>query len=139
MKKILFVLLALMPVHAFAYKVVFNLKGNQSVAELGEGGSVTSDATIIWDEKKDGPIADASILGYAERYTDDNGKPALRENADLKAAKLAKDTAAANLEASQKQDFSDLKAIKDKFVAGTNTNADLVKALKILLKQKFNE
>ena len=41
-----FVLLALIPVHAFAYKVVFNQRKSIG-GGTGEGGSVTSDATII--------------------------------------------------------------------------------------------
>lgn len=39
-----------------ASKILFLVKGNQYLHEIRLGGFVTSEAEIIWDERKDGPI-----------------------------------------------------------------------------------
>lgn len=49
-------------------KILFNLHGKQHLIEVGVGGSVTSDAQILWDERLHGSIPNDIELGKMEAY-----------------------------------------------------------------------
>ena len=145
---------------ARAEKIIFNLKGEQSIVEVGERGDVTKDAEIVWRERDHGPIPVNSHIGFAERWSEEVEKTRmtcdreskekecvpveekymetvyhLRENLELKAAKLAKDAAKANKDATDAQDKSDFAALKAKINAETASAVEIRKAFKLLLKK----
>lgn len=79
-------------------KILFNLNDKQHLVEVGPGGSVTSEAEILWDERVHGPIRPDVEAGRMEAYEqeeeivdsqgqpqyeierDENGNPILDEN-----------------------------------------------------------
>lgn len=49
-------------------KILFNLNGKQQLVEVDANGSVTSDASILWDERLHGSIPNDIELGKMESY-----------------------------------------------------------------------
>ena len=127
-----------LPVDASAAKILFNLKGNQQLVEVGAGGGVTSEATVVWDERKDGPLPGDAPVGYAERGIDGSGKPVLAQNPAMKADYDAKVQARLDKEVSDAQDKAAFQALKLKVKEDTATAADVRRMLKFLL-QKLGE
>lgn len=66
MYKFLFILLFISS-PAYAEKILFELKGQQQIVEVGVGGGVASDAIILWREKLDGPLPANIELGKMSR------------------------------------------------------------------------
>jgi hypothetical protein len=44
-------------------KILFTLNGKQSLVEVGQGGGVSSDADVLWDERIHGPMPEGIELG----------------------------------------------------------------------------
>jgi hypothetical protein len=90
-------------------KILFELNGAQQLEVVGPGGGVTPEATVLWDERKDGPLPNDAPVGYADRVVDGSGKPSLVLN---QAKKSSADSAVANKSADAAQDAADRQTIK---------------------------
>lgn len=49
-------------------KILFNFNDKQQLVQVGSGGSITSDAEILWDERVHGPIRSDVEAGRMEAY-----------------------------------------------------------------------
>lgn len=49
-------------------KILFNLNGKQHLVEVSVGGSVTSDASVLWNEQIHGAIPNDIEIGKMESY-----------------------------------------------------------------------
>lgn len=100
---------------AHAHMVVYDLRGNQAIAELSVGGKVTPEAQIIWDELRDGKITETVLacIGGLSR----DGRAIICDSAKMRQIneekesrlreKIAKETRAKELkEKLQKSDLS---------------------------------
>ena len=150
MKTILFIAM-LIPIKAAAFGILFNLNGAQQLAQVGPGGSVTSDATVVWDESKDGPLPQGAPIGYAVRVVtagtcaDPMGPgqhsctiPSLQADATLQATYQAAQTAAATASTKAASDAAAFAAIKAKIQGGTATLPDVINALKVIVQKVGN-
>jgi methionine-rich copper-binding protein CopC len=141
MKALLLMMLALLLMmllvnpSAFAANVLGQAKnGEKFLTSVPEGVPFTTDGTILFDERVDGPMP-AINIETVEAYVED-GRRKLRENAALKAAydaRVAAEAAAATQLATETTEFE---AIKVKILAETATAAEIRKAFKFLLKNK---
>lgn len=135
MRNLILIFILLAPVvgrSAELSKVIFNLRGEQFATLSGPGTVITPDADIIWDSAKDGPIPEGAVIGVLERAVVD-GKPELRENADLVAAAAAK-AAEVQAEANARaQRLAKLKSIEADLDAAA-TVAQVKAVLRVFLK-----
>lgn len=172
MRAIICLLLFSLPAHA--EKILFNLKGEQQLVEVGDGGGITDDAAIVWRERDHGPLPADAPIGYAERFEQDveetrkRCKPVvteeeklnaeirralrepceeieekvmvrkafLRENAEMKAAKAVRDAEKAEKERRDAEDRSQCEDVRKRFKQGKDSEADVARAVKCLLKGK---
>lgn len=111
------------------YQIIYTLNGAQQVANVTASGGVTSDATILWDERTQGPIPQgvdpltASLVGGV----------LVADATKISAAQAAATAAAtaANQEANAKTAYVTIKA---KLAAGTATSAEIQAALFFLIR-----
>ncbi len=116
-------------------QVLFNLKGVQRLDDLGVSGKISAtDAVIVWDESKDGPLPKGAPVGYAQRVVN-NKTVTLVADPVMKSAFDSAASAKAAKDAQDAQDVTDLAAAKAKINSGTSTNSDIVTAVKILIKK----
>lgn len=121
---------------AEAAKILFELGGKQSLVDVGPGGGVTTDATVLWDERKDGAFPKDAPVGYADRVVDlPSGSVSLVANPTKKSAKDAAEADAAAKDAQVAIEKSEFDALKAKISAETATAAEIRKAFKYLLKK----
>ena len=52
-------------------KILINLNGKQLLVEVGQGGGVTSDAQILWNEQLHGSLPQGIEIGKMEAYDED--------------------------------------------------------------------
>lgn len=123
----------LFPLFAQAdFQILYNLNGEQRLEGFGPGGSTSGE--VVWRTDRDGPLPADAPIGYAERYND-GARPALRANVDLKAAKDAREAAAAAEVAAKAQEEAAFAALKAKLEAETATATEVRRAFKLLLKR----
>ena len=132
MRALLFAAL-LLPMQAHAAKILFELGGKQQLVEVGQGGGVTPEADVLWDERKDGAYPVGAPTGYADRVVDGGGRVTLVQNPAKKTAFDAAAAAVAAQDAQKAQDKIDFQALKDKINAATA--AEIRRAFKFLLKR----
>lgn len=127
MKNIILIsLMFVSPAFAGTKKIIFNLKGVQHFVEVDQTGGVTSEAQIVWDESRDGPLPKDAPIGYASRSVDQStGKISLDADMNLLAIKQAAEQKEIADAAKKAQDKADCDGVKDRFKTNKDDSADL--------------
>ncbi len=115
------------------YKILYDLGGVQTLTEVSSSGSVTSDATVLWDEREDGPLPADAPVGHAERVVV-GIRPGLRSNAAKLTALRAREKVVSDAEAAKLKDQERLKVLKEKIENKTSTPEEATEALGLFFK-----
>ena len=109
------------------YKIIYELNGEQQIAEVEESGGICSDATIIWDERIDGEIPEDHLQYVSGLVREDDNKLVL--DLDKKdAADYKKEVELLELSAKEGDRVDCMKVLKD------IDNAKDIEALKQCIK-----